>query len=107
MIKDNALSDRLNDVKNGKQIQQINTKQETTIIQKNIIEPTQQYSLKTILINKAISLFDVFMASLLYGFAIKTIFNLNWSLIGFFSVGFLLNHAISIFPRILFPKYYK
>jgi len=50
---------------------------------------------------------DSAFASLLYGIAIKAIFNLDWSLIEAFAVGFLLNHAISIFPRVLFPKLFK
>lgn len=106
MINDNSLGDRLNAVKKGVQVPKPPIQPQSVYQQP--IQPQQQFpTLKTYLISKGISIVDSFIASFLYGFAIKTIFSLDWSIFGAFAVGFLINHAISVFPRILFPKLFK
>ncbi len=102
MIKDNSLGDRLNAVKKGKPLPS-----PTQPMLSPQYQTQQKLTLKNFLISKGINMLDMFLASFLYGFAIKTIFSLEWSIFASFAVGFLFNHAISIFPRILFPKLFK
>lgn len=110
MINDNSLGDRLNAVKNGKpipqppvpQLQPMLTQQAPTVQEQ---KPTP--SIKQQIYARLISMTDSFLASLLYGYAIKTILSLDWSVFAAFTVGFLFNHAISVFPKVLFPKLFK
>lgn len=111
MINNDSLGDRLNAVKRGKPLPP--PPQQQTFVPPQTM-PTQQTSqqsqpttIKFYFLSKLFVVLDSSFASLLYGIAIKAIFNLDWSLIEAFAVGFLLNHAISIFPRVLFPKLFK
>jgi hypothetical protein len=108
MINDDSLGDRLNAVKKGvsvpkppAQVQSVYTPPVPQSEQNTVV------TLKTYLISRAITIMDSFIASFIYGFAIKTLFGLDWSLFAAFTVGFLFNHAISIFPKVLFPKWFK
>lgn len=104
MLNDNSLGERLNAVKNGKPIPTPPMQPQSVHDinkQNHSHQPIQKISLKTFLINKSITMLDVFAASFLYGFAIKTIFGLDWSLFGAFAVGFLFNHALTIWPRLI------
>ncbi|NMC59650.1 MAG: hypothetical protein GYA51_09755 [Candidatus Methanofastidiosa archaeon] len=112
MINNDSLGDRLNAVKRGKPLppppqQQTFMPPQTMPTQQSQPSSQSQYSVKFYFLSKLFVLFDSGLASLLYGIALKTIFNLDWSLFEAFSVGFLLNHAVSIFPRVLFPKLFK
>ena len=102
MLSDNLLENRLNAVKKCQPI----PKPITPTLGKLLIQ-YQKASIKDILISKFLFLFDIFIASFLYGLAISTVFSLNWDFLGCLAVGFLLNHVITVFPRILFPKLYK
>jgi len=109
MISDNLLGDRLNAVKLGKPLPTVQS-QSVFNSQQQLKEQHQQppiSTLKMFFISRTMAITDTFVASLLYGYAIKTVFNFNWTLLGVVAVGFLFNHAISIFPKILFPKLYK
>ena len=109
MINDNSLGDRLNAVKYGQPIPNPQNKEQTVIMKKN--EDNYQVSNKSsdyaFLIPKIINLIDVLFASFLYGYAFKTLFNVDWDILGILSVGFIFSHAISVFPRILFPKFFN
>jgi hypothetical protein len=110
MIKDNSLGDRLNAVKQGKPLPNPPAQHQSVYMHPQNYPQNQEQTvltLKKYLISRGISLADSFIASFIYGFAIKTLFNLDWTILGAFAVGFLLNHSISIFPRILFPKFFK
>ena len=108
MIKNNSLADRLNAIKQGMPLPSTDQKEITHELKPNQqMSNIEQPSFKTYIISKLLSLVDTFLASFLYGYAIKTIFYLNWNLLGIFAVGFLLNHIVSVFPKFLFPKYFK
>lgn len=104
MLKDNSLADRLNAVKQGKPSS--TESNEVFNTHKKPINTTPQYN-NNIILAKIISYIDVFIVSLFYGVALKTIFNTEWSLFGLFSVGFFLNHILFAFPKILFPNKFK
>jgi hypothetical protein len=103
MLNDNLLENRLNAVKKGQPIPKPISPIEAFL--KKL--PPQKASLRDILISKFLFLFDIFIASFLYGLAINTVFSLKWDFLGCLAVGFLLNHIITVFPRVLFPKLYK
>jgi len=109
MLNNDSLGARLNAVKKGKPLPPPPAQQSFYAPPQQV--PTQQNqpieTTKTYLLSKLFILLDSGVASFLYGIAIKTIFNLDWTLFGAFAVGFLLNHTISIFPRVLFPKLFK
>lgn len=112
MINNDSLSERLNAVKKGKPLppppQQQTFVPPQSMPTQQSQQPTQtQHTVKFYFLSKLFVILDSGFASLLYGIAIKAIFNLDWSLFEAFAVGFLLNHAISIFPRVLFPKLFK
>lgn len=103
MIKDNALGDRLNAVKKGQPIPEPPMQPQSVSLPS--AEP--KITLKSFLISKILNISEILLTSLLYGYGIRTILNLDWNLFGALSVGFLLNHSISIFPKMLFPKLFK
>jgi len=101
MLRDNSLEERLNAIKQGEEIPVPSTNKQNPIIQKPKEIPKPTYIVKYSYILESL------ISSLFYGFAIKTIFGLDWTMFGAFTVGFLFNHAISIFPKYLFPKYFN
>lgn len=103
MLKDNSLGDRLNAVKEGK----IVPKPPKQLLYPNIPKNIPKQSFPIFLLYNSIRLFDMSLVSFLYGFAIKTIFFLDWSLLGAFAVGFLINSAITNWPSHIFPKLFK
>lgn len=109
MINNNSLSDRLNAVKQGVEVPKIIKQNENPINQQINNQSQNEFkneSLRFVFLSRIMSYVDSFLASFLYGFAVKTIFGLSWSLFGVFAVGFLINHSISVFPKIIFPNYY-
>ena len=112
MLSNDSLGDRLNALKQGKPLppppaqQSFLPPHQQQQLQQNL--PNQpNIDLKTRVLSKSFLIFDSLLASFLYGIALKAIFVTDWNLFSSFAVGFLLNHAISIFPRILFPKLFK
>ena len=96
MLNDNSLGERLNAVKQGKPVP-------TPPMQPNV-QPqhlNKRASFWAFVLSKSFHTFDVFAASFLYGFAVKTIFALDWSFIGALAVGFLINHAITLWPKLI------
>ena len=99
MLNDNLLEDRLNAVKEGIPIPKP---------PKSLYPiPEQPQPFLIFLLNRGIKLCDMFFAYFLYGFAIKTIFFLDWSIFGALAVGFLLNNVITLWPKHIFPKLFK
>ena len=111
MLNDRSFEDRLNAVKQGNPVPEppmqprsmITNNNNNNNNNNNPIQPPKNV-LIPLLITKVISLVDTLLASFLYGVAINTVFNLEWTLLGSLAVGFFLNHAIAVFPRLLFPK---
>ena len=102
MLNDSLLGDRLNAVKEGNPIPEIPKQSLYSDISQNPKPPFWVF-----ILNRSLRLFDMSFASFLYGFAIKTIFFLDWSLFGAFAVGFLINHVITLWPKYIFPKLFK
>ena len=95
MLNDNSLGERLNAVKQGKPV--------PVPPMQPRVHPQQikPISFWAFLLSKTLRAGDVFLASFLYGFAIKTIFSLDWSILGALAVGFLINHAVTLWPTIV------
>ena len=94
MINNNSLGERLNAVKTGKPIPKPAMHPSAFPFQ-----PPNKFTIWPFIINRTLLTINVFAASFLYGFAIKTIFATDWTLFGVFAVGFILNHAMTIWPR--------
>lgn len=107
MIHDNALSDRLNAVKYGEPIPQPVLQPQHPIEQKQVNENKEEAQPKNSFFDKLVLIVDNIVVSFLYGYALKTLFDTDWTILGALTVGFLLNHIISVFPKTLFPKYFK
>jgi len=102
MLNDNSLSERLNAVRNGNPLPKPSMHPQSLF---SIAPPKVAFNM--FIITKGLNMLDTFIASFFYGFAIKTIFALDWSWFGAFCVGFLMNHVISLFPRVLFPRFFS
>jgi len=104
MISDNSLGDRLNAIKHGKTLPNIGEQTKPVYkVTQQPIKPSNKNHLKS----KGITIIEIFVTSFLYGYAIQTLFNVHWDILGILSIGFLLNHMVSVFPKIIFPKKYK
>ena len=94
MLNDNSLGERLNAVKTGKPIP-------VSPMQPNVQYRQYAASFWNFLLSKGLRTLDIFAASFLYGYGIRTVFSLDWSFIGALAVGFLLNHVILVWPGII------
>lgn len=93
MINDNALSDRLNLFREG-QIGDLDTNHyDETVDSKTV-------SLLAIFF-KVIELGVVFVRSLTYGFAVKTIFSTDWRFMAFLAVGFSIDLLVTNLTSVL------
>jgi len=102
MLNDNSLGERLNAVKQGKPVP-------APPMQPRVPHPQQNQTMSfwAFMLGKTFHVVDVFAASFLYGFAIKTIFSLDWTIIGALAVGFMINHAITLWPRLIRTAFKK
>lgn len=107
MLNDNSLGDRLNAIKRGNPVPRPPVQPKNRVTQEKPPEPIKVNPLKAQLVTKAVHTLETLLVSMLYGFAIETVLSMDWTFIGALSVGFLLNHAISVFPRALFPGLFK
>ena len=89
MINDSALSERLNLFREG----ELDESSENLIDQMDIDDPNIS-NLVTILF-KIIELGIVFIRSLAYGFAVKTVFVADWKFIAFLAVGFSIDLTVT------------
>jgi len=112
MLSDNALSERLNAVKNGKTppIPQNND----AIIESLLHKEDQNFNKASILVSllmSFINIADVVFASILYGYGIKVLYSIiwgpiPWTFIEVLGIGFLLNSIVSAVPSFI-SKIYK
>lgn len=101
MIKHNALEDRLNAVREGKPIPPVPTPIEIIHPEQDKPKTASPIYHKEFLISESYKLFNVLATSLLYGFGINAIFSTDWSFMGSWGVGFLLNHSLTIILKLL------
>lgn len=100
MIKDNALGDRLNAVKGGKQIPK--TELEKSILpgnpqtQEHFYEIPEIPSMRTVFLSSLLSLGEITIMSLFYGFGIMTLLSKDWNILGILGVGLLANQIFSL-----------
>ena len=105
MIQDNALSDRLNAVKQGKNPP---VNKHTDEIINNILKEKTLFKENTwaALLMSVVNILDILLASGLYGFALKGIFALDLSIYETLGIGFVINNVLMLIPRLfkLFKK---
>lgn len=103
MIEDNSLQNRLNAVKNGEevpkpanpeyswapQVPEAEQKKPEISFRKRFLIDIYQSLGRTL---------GVLMASLLYGYGLAAIFEMDWTPLGALGVGFLLNHSLTTIP---------
>jgi len=87
MIKNSVLSERLNLFREGELSETLDN---DDLIDQTNIDESNISNLTTILF-KFINLGVIFIQSLAYGFAVKTIFDTNWKFMAFLAVGFSID----------------
>lgn len=106
MINDKALANRLNAVKKGKEIPKSTGEQNPLLAKpsagsnEEIFEVEENYSVKSLFLSSFVNISEIAIMSFLYGFGIQTILEKDWSLLGIFGVGFILNQLISLTSRL-------
>jgi hypothetical protein len=102
MIKDRALSDRLNAVKAGKEIPKPVVDNQQPLPGMPVMEPEQEYevpelpSMKHMLLSSLVSFAEIAIMSLFYGFGLMTLLSKDWNILGIFGVGLLANQVFSL-----------
>ena len=84
MISDNVLADRLNAFRNGEDLPEVESEEvlnQFSTISNNI-------SLLGNISHEIFNLSFMFLQSITYGFALKTIFATDWKFIAFLAIGF-------------------
>lgn len=107
MLADNSLSNRLNAIKRGKipPSPENNDKLiESLLEQKNEADYTNA-SLAVTVVMAMLNIFDVLIASVLYGYGTKVLYSLfitsvDWNFIEVLGLGFLLNNAYVVLLNI-------
>ena len=111
MIPDNYMADRLNAVKEGNKPPGVKKNDEfidTLIKGHKIIE--MRSSIGMTLVIAIVSIVDVLFASVLYGYATKALFNMDWVMLEALGIGFVLNNIFSLGPKFIvgiFNKFSK
>jgi len=104
MFANNALSDRLNEIKNGNPIPKLQT---DPIIQKEtqieVVPNTTSIipTAKQLFIVGITDLLSLILISTFYGFGLETILNKDWNFLGTFSVGFILHQLLIYFFKLV------
>jgi hypothetical protein len=101
MTKHNALAERLNAVREGQPIPEAPSQFQINTPNSEIHQNHQIITYRSFFISEGYKLFNVLATSALYGIGIKTIFSAEWSFIGSLGIGFLLNHFLTIFLKLL------
>jgi hypothetical protein len=97
MIKNNSLSDRLNQFRN-KEATQSNNSTESS-------EPTKpQYNSILELLVTVYSIINTVTRIIVFGYASKFIFNTDWNFLSILCVGFLINYTFSFIYSIFSIK---
>lgn len=96
MINNDLLADRLNAHKNNEPIPDGDLKEFT-------YDPKEETPLAVTFLLQFFNLIVIFVKSLAYGFALKTVFATDWKFLAFLSVGFtvelILTSVLSIFSK--------
>ena len=105
MINDQFLENRLNAIKSGKQIP---APEKPVTYFKNekpskIQLQTEIYSLKQRLITEVVTLFNILIVAVLYGYGIRGILTMDWNFLETMGIGLIISHIISKY----IPKFYK
>ena len=87
MIKNESLSDRLNEFKNN---DQSTSEEETNSNFNNIISIHS-------LFNSLISLIIIFIRSFVFGYGLMTLLNLDWKFLSYLCVGFSIQFLLESF----------
>lgn len=106
MIKDSSLANRLNAVKEGKDIPK--TVLESPLPGIPVIEKDQQYqyqvpeftSMKSMLLSSLINFGEIAIMSLFYGFGLMTLLSKDWNILGILGVGLLANQVFSLISNL-------
>jgi hypothetical protein len=90
MIKNNSLGDRLNEFKNNMQntLEENNLISEETNSNDNYITPIKS------LLNSLNSLFVISVKSLIIGYGVNTLMNLDWKILGCLGVGMTITFML-------------
>jgi len=105
MIKDKALSDRLNAVKAGKQIPKPANEEHSVLPGMPLMEG-QKYEVpeipefKHMLLSSVLNFAEISIMSLFYGFGIMTLFSKDWKILGILGVGLLANQVFSLISNL-------
>ena len=105
MIKHDSLSNRINAVKNGKNIPEP-PKSDHSInneLNKNIKSRSNK-NMRTVVFGEIYKVLSVLLTSLLYGYGLKSLFAQHWTLLGTLGVGLLLNHSVLVTRQIIAEK---
>ncbi len=94
MIKDNLLEKRLNAVKEGKPIPEVDNKENSLVNKKEDLLNKKETSLKIKAINEVYKLLQTLASSMLYGIGFDALLATEWSFIQMFGVGLLFNHTV-------------
>mgnify|MGYP001765884778 FL=1 len=105
MIKDNALSNRLNAVKAGKEIpkpvlEEQHPHEGIPVSDVQEYEVPEISSMKHIILSSVVNFFEIAIMSLFYGFGIMTLFSKDWNILGIFGVGLLANQVFSLISNL-------
>jgi hypothetical protein len=102
MIRDNALSNRLNAVIAGKEIPKPIQDQNISEIQENESKNDELYedqefpSMKSMFFSSLITFGEIIFMSLFYGLGLMTLLSKDWNILGIFGVGLLANQIFSL-----------
>lgn len=101
MLKNSLLADKLNAYRNNEYDQ--NDQQEETYKEQSVSTNLNNDS-TTILLVQLMNIIVIFIKSLSYGFAMKTIFSEDWNFIAFLSIGFAIDTFLTTFTGIFNKK---
>jgi hypothetical protein len=102
MVKNNALGDRLNAVKAGKEIPKPVIEDKNPLPGIPVLNQEQQYeepdfpSIRSMFLASLISFGEIAVMSLFYGFGLMTLLSKDWNILGIFGVGLLANQVFSL-----------
>lgn len=80
-IKNNALSDKLNEIKN----------KDKNLVNSNVEEKISEHNSIIDALNSIIIIFTFLLKSLIFGYSLKILFNAPWTFVGFLCIGLSIN----------------
>jgi hypothetical protein len=107
MIKDKELANRLNAVKEGKEIPkpviENNTLAGISVMDKNqehLYETPEFPSMRSMFLASLLNFGEIAIMSLFYGFGLMTLLSKNWNILGILGVGLLINQVYSLISNL-------